>query len=184
MVRFIAIKQFKMKIAARFVGKSLKELPRQTETKGARHILISFGFREALVSQSLQSAPDQIGPSTEINHTARQAFVHGHIRLTRKRILWMKTCAVTPDALFIAQCLRKGLSQRDAAIFNRMVGIHRQITVATQIQIYDCVLCKQRQHVIEKRDACAKIFAFPEPSRFTLMAMLVSLVTRRMDADR
>jgi hypothetical protein len=50
-VRFVAIQQFQVKIAAGFVGETLKKLPRQAEPERGRHVLLSFGFAKFAVSE-------------------------------------------------------------------------------------------------------------------------------------
>jgi len=48
----------------------------------------------------------------------------------------MKTRTVTADALFVTQRARERLAERDAAILDRVMGVHFQITAAAQLQIH------------------------------------------------
>jgi len=153
MVRFVPVKQFQMEIAPGLVGEGLKKFARQTETERAGHVLPFFRCRDLLVGQATQAAPDEAGSPAEINHAAGEALVHRHASLAGERIARMKARAVTPDALLLAQRPGKRLPEDDAAILDRVVGVHRQIAPATERQIHDGVFGKQGEHVIEKRDA-------------------------------
>src|SRR5436190_9987748 len=124
MVRLISVKQLQMQVATGFIRESLKKLPRQPKAKGARHVLLLFLPAQFLVSEIVQTTPDQIRPAAEINHTSRQTFVHRHVSLTRERILRMKTVPVTPNPPFIAQRLHERLSQGYSAILYRVMRIH------------------------------------------------------------
>ena len=59
-VWFIPIEQFQMQIAPGFIGKALKKLPRQTEPKGAGHVLPLFGPADCLEGEVIQAPPDQV----------------------------------------------------------------------------------------------------------------------------
>src|SRR6266436_6373347 len=50
--------------------------------KGLEHVLGLFGRGHPLVRKAIQPAPYQIGASAEINHTPRQALVHGNVGLS------------------------------------------------------------------------------------------------------
>ena len=86
MVRFVAVKQFEVQVAARLVGEALEEFPRQTEAKGAGHVLVFFGAADFPVRKLVQSPPDQIRAPAEIHDAAGEAFVHGHIGFAGERI--------------------------------------------------------------------------------------------------
>src|SRR5579862_653300 len=86
----------------------------------------------------------------EINDAAREAFVHRDISFAGEWIFWMKTGPVTADAAFVAERSGKGLPQHDAAIFDGVVCVHLEITLATEFQIHDRVFGEQREHVVEK----------------------------------
>ena len=92
-------------------------------------------------------------PSAKINDATREAFVHGHIGFAGERIFRMKPRAVTADAPFVAERERERMAEREATILDRMMGVHFQIAAAAQAQIHGRVLRKQREHVVEKRDA-------------------------------
>ena len=61
--------------------------------------------------------------------------------------------AVAADAAFVAERGGEGLAERDAAILDGVVRVHGKVAVAAQLQIHDGVLRKQREHVVEERDA-------------------------------
>ncbi len=65
----------------------------------------------------------------------------------------METVAVAADAALIPEGGRESLSEREAAIFHGVMGVHRQIALANEIQIHRRVFGKQGQHVVEKGDA-------------------------------
>ena len=92
-------------------------------------------------------------PSAKINDAAGEAFVHGHVSFAGKRIFRMKPRAVTADAPFVAKRERERLAEREAAILDRVMGVHFQIAAAAQMQIHGCVLREKREHVVEERDA-------------------------------
>src|ERR1043166_10158596 len=86
MMGFVAIQQFKMKIAPGFIGERLEKFPCEAETECARHILLLFKIVDGPVGEFVQTAPDQKWPSAKINYAARKAFVHGHISFPCKWI--------------------------------------------------------------------------------------------------
>src|SRR6185436_1033464 len=70
-----------------------------------------------------------------------------------ERIARMKARAVTANAAFVAERGCDSLTKSDAAIFDCVVRVHFEITIATKLQIHDRVLRKEREHVIEERDS-------------------------------
>src|SRR5687768_13079233 len=110
MVRFFAIKQLHVQITSRFVGKSLKKLPRQSETKRARHVLLFLRLAHVFEIELAQPAPNQAGTAAEIDDTSREAFIHRHIALASERIARIESRPVTANAFLVAQRLRKSLA--------------------------------------------------------------------------
>ena len=102
------------------------------------------------MGELFQAAPDQIRAAAEIDHASRQAFIHRHIGLARKRVSWVKTRPVSPDAFLVAERPSERLSKGDATVFDRVMHIHLQIAAATECQIDDGMPGQQCQHVIEK----------------------------------
>jgi small neutral amino acid transporter SnatA (MarC family) len=47
--------------------------------------------------------------------------------------------AVTANALFVAHCFGKGLTQRDADIFHRVMGVDMQVAMGFNVQIDQAV---------------------------------------------
>ena len=152
-VRFVAVKQLQVKIAAGFIGEGLKKLPGQPKAECAGLVLLPFGLGEVLVGISIQSTPDELRPSAKINHTAREAFIHRHVSFPRERILRVKASAVAAETFLVAERLDKRLPQCNPAILDGVVRVHGEIAVATQFQIYHPMLCKEGQHVIKKGNA-------------------------------
>ena len=150
MVRFIAVKQFKMEIAPGFIGESLEKLPGEPKAERARHVLRPVGFADGALGEFVQPTPDQIRSPAEINNTARQTFIHGHMRLAAKGVAGIKACSITTDAALITERLDKPLPKRDATILNGMVRIHFKIPLANKLQIHDRMSGEEREHVVEK----------------------------------
>src|SRR2546426_605928 len=117
-----------MQIAPGLVGEALKKLPSKSESKCTGHVLLFFRLTDLFVRHFIQSTPDQVRPSAEIDHTTRQAFVHRHIGFSSKRVSGMKPCPVPSKSLLVSKCFGKGLPQCDTAILNSVVCIHLQIT--------------------------------------------------------
>src|SRR5688572_16564896 len=111
MVWLLAINQLQMQVAARFVGESLKEFPRQTEAKSTRHILIFLGFAHAFEPELVQPTPYKVGATAEIDDTSCEAFIHRDMSLTPKRVARVETGAVTANPFLVAKGLNKGLPQ-------------------------------------------------------------------------
>jgi hypothetical protein len=152
MMRLIAIKQLQVQIATGFIGKSLEKLTRQAKSKLAGGILAFFRPAEFLIGKIVQSPPNQVRSPAEIHHAARQAFVHRDVSFGGKRILRVKTVAIAANPFFVSQGLYERQSERQAAIFHCVMGVHFQITLATQRQVHNRMFGEQGEHVIEKRD--------------------------------
>lgn len=152
-MRFVAVKEFEVEIAAGFVGECLKKFAREAEAECTRYIERFFRRTDFLLGKFVQSAPNQIGSPAEINHTAREAFIHRHVSFAGERILRMKTISISADSLFVAERLSERLTERDTAILDRVMRVNFEIAFALQFQINDRVFGKQRKHVVEKRDA-------------------------------
>ena len=152
-VRFFPIEQFQMQIATRLVCETLKEFARQPKPKSARHVLTLFLFADAFELQLIQAAPNQAGPAAEIDDTPREAFIHGNMRFASERIPRIKSGPIAADAFLLSQGFAESLPKRDAAIFDRVVGVNVEIALATQFQVYDRMPGEESEHVIEKRDA-------------------------------
>ena len=149
-MRFVTVKQLQMEITAGFIGEGLEEFARQPEPERARHVLDSFRLADGFVREGIESTPHQAGPAAEVDDAPRQALVHRDEGLGGKRVLRMKTRAITANSPLFAQRLDERLSQRQAAILDRVMRVHFAIAVATQLQIHNGVLRKQREHMIEK----------------------------------
>ena len=136
MVRFIPIQQFEMKIAPRFVGEALEKLAGEAETKRGGHILLFLDGCKLLVGKLVQPAPDKEGPAAEVDNTTSKGFVHGDegFALAGMRCaVSVKAGAVAANARFGAERFAEGLPERDAAIFDRVMGVHVEIAFAFEL---------------------------------------------------
>ena len=106
-----------------------------------------------LVGQVAHSTPDQKRPTAEIDYASREAFIHRHITFAGKRIPRVETGAIAANPFLVAERFQEGLAQSDAAILDGVVSVHLEVAFATQVQIDHRMLRKERQHVVEKRDA-------------------------------
>src|SRR6266542_1883297 len=120
MVRFLPVEQLQMQRATRLVGEPLKEFPRESESKCARHVLPLFRRADPPELQLVQAAPNQMWSTAEINHTTGQTFVHRHVGFTAQGIAWVETGPVAANASLLAQCAAKRLAQRNATIRDRV----------------------------------------------------------------
>jgi hypothetical protein len=139
-----------MQIAARLIGESLKELPRQSETKSTRHVLILFPLSDAFLGESVQSTPDEKRPPAEIRDASRQTFVHRNEGFAREWISWIEAGSVAANSSFVTQCACKRLTQHDATIFYRVVCVHCDVPDAPKLQIDNGMFRKEAEHVVEK----------------------------------
>ena len=162
MVGLVAVQQFQVQIAPGFVGKSLKKLTRQAESKRAGHILSFFRWTDALLAEFIQPAPYQIGPPAEIYHAPRQAFVHGHVRLASEWITRIKAGPIPANSFLVTKRLNERLPKRKPTILNGVMSIYGKVTFTDQLQIHDGMFGEQRQHVIKERNPRAnRRFARP-----------------------
>jgi hypothetical protein len=152
-MRFVAVKQFEVQVAAGFIGEPLEEFAREAKSERTRHVLESFGFGNALLGEWIQSTPDEIWPSAEIHNAARETFIHRYISFTEEWIFRMKSGTVAADAAFIAERACERLAECNAAILNGVVCVHFQIACAVEFQIHDRVSGKERKHVVKEGDA-------------------------------
>src|SRR6266851_2007224 len=67
MVWFVSIKQLQVKVAPGFICESLKEFPRQTEPKRARHVLRLLRPRDSFASQLIHPPPHQERAAAKID---------------------------------------------------------------------------------------------------------------------
>jgi len=152
-VRLLPIEQFQVQIGPRFAGEALEKLPRQAEPERAGHVLLPFGFADPLESEFIQAAPDQVRPSAEVYDAPGQTFVHGDVGFGAQWISRVEASAVAADTFLIPQRPGEGLTQSEAAILHRVMGVHFQVALAAEVKIYDRMFGEQGQHVIEKGDA-------------------------------
>src|SRR5699024_3726696 len=71
-----------------------------------------------------------------------ERLVHRHKRLPEPR-----------DARLVAQALAERLSERDAAVLDRVVAVHLQVALAGERQAEAAVHGKAVEHMVKKADA-------------------------------
>ena len=84
---------------------------------------------------------DGIGPPAEIDHHARQGFIHRHIGRSHAR-----------DPLAIAQRFVQRAAQADRHVFDGVVRVDVQIAGGLDRQIKQPMMRDMVQHVIEETD--------------------------------
>ena len=135
-VRVTASHQVDMQIATQRFGKRAPEMFRQLN----REISDPLPSRLHLV--------DQIETSREINDRARKGLVHGNY------------CGpIASYTGFIAQSLRKRLTQANSDVFDRMMVVDVKVAFTTNLQIEQSVAGKKFEHVIKKRNICIDLRA-------------------------
>jgi hypothetical protein len=151
---FFPVEQLQMQVATCVICETLEEFTRQPKPKSTRHVLLLFLFADPFELQFVQAAPDQAGSAAEIDDAPGEAFIHRNMRFTSERVSRIKACAVATNAFLVPQGFTERLSKRDAAVFNGVMRIDFQVTIATQSKIHHRMLRKECQHVIEERNAC------------------------------
>ena len=153
-MRLVAVEQFQVQVAARFVGETLEKFPREAETKPAGDVLMLFRIGDFL-GEFVQPAPDEEWPAAEIHDAAGETFIHRHIGFAGEWVFRVETVAIAADAALVAEGGGDGLPERDAAILDGVMRVHCQIAMANEFQIHRRVLGEQRQHMVEERKAGA-----------------------------
>src|SRR5213594_4008900 len=82
---------------------------------------------------------DKVETSRQVNNGTAQRLVHRNNRFT-----------VAIDPGLVPQRLDKCLAKSDRNVFNRMVIINLEVTIAAHVEIKQSVFGKQLKHVIEK----------------------------------
>src|SRR5579884_4457561 len=85
---------------------------------------------------------DGCDPSTQVYGGKAEGFVHRHQEISGAH-----------NALLIAERAVKGFAQRDAYVFNGVVLVYVEITLAEQLQIKCSVPREEFEHVVEKTNA-------------------------------
>ena len=119
-----------MDVRSRTACKTLEEI---------RHQLALKISNEASADLRVDS---ERGTTTEVDGGDGESLIHGHQEVSR-----------TQDPSLIAQCAIKGFTQRYTYIFNRMVLVHIEITVALEAQIEGTVPREKLQHVVKETNA-------------------------------
>ena len=124
-----------MEIASGLVRESLEELAGESDSKCRRHILVFIGARNSTMSQRIHSSPDEERSPAEIDHAARQAFIHGNKRLTCPRIAGIECRSVAADATLLAERFPHGLTEGNSTIFNCVMRVDIQVAGAIKFEV-------------------------------------------------
>ena len=114
--------------------------------------------------ECVQATPDQERPAAKIDDAAGEAFVHGDVCFAGKRVAGVETSAVPPDTLLGTQGLEECLAQDNAAILDRVMGIHRQVAGAPRSRSRTACLAK-RFSMWSKKGIPVWTLDLPWPSR-------------------
>src|SRR5579862_2291240 len=125
MVWLVSVEQFQVQITSSFIGKCLEKLSRQAEPESTGHILGFLLFGNVFIRERIQAAPDKVRSPAKIDDASDEAFVHGNMGFPRERITRVKSGSIAPDSLLGAQGLQERLAKDQAAVFHRMVRVHR-----------------------------------------------------------
>ena len=80
--------------------------------------------------------------SAQIHHDAAERLIHRDVGMP-----------VACDPGLVAEGLADALAEHDAAVLDRVVEINVHIPIHREVEVDEPVAGKQRQHVIEERDA-------------------------------
>ena len=112
------------------IDETLKEFVEQIDIEiadlGARKIDVEF----------------EAGPARQINNDPRQGLVQWHISM-----------AIAADGTFVTERFMHRHAERDADVFDRVVGVDDEIAIGLDIDIDEAVTHDLVEHVIEKRNA-------------------------------
>lgn len=108
----------------------------------------------------------EIRSAAEVNGREHQCLVH------RK-----DSVAVAADALFGADCLADCSSEHDTGVLDRVVAVYIKISVYRNGKVEKTVAGKAVEHMV-KKPMPVWMSLFPVPSRFNVMRIFVSFVTR------
>src|SRR5260370_8936801 len=84
-----------------------------------------------------------IGPSSEINRSGRESFVHGHQEKTG-----------TQNAALGAESSLHGFAEGDADVLDRVMLVNIEVAAGAHVEIKRAVACNQLEHVVEETDSC------------------------------
>ena len=114
--------------------------------EGLEPFLEQFGVHIAQLVAGEIDLPDQVGAVRQVQRHAGQRLIHRDGRL-----------AIAADALAVAQRLREGGADRDAAVLGRMVEVDMQVAFRLDRQVDQAVARQLLKHMVEKADACGNL---------------------------
>src|SRR5664279_562636 len=115
----------------------------------------SEAFKEVLDEFTLQIA-DIPHPYRRIDH-ARHASTQVNSGDPQRLIHWHQEISGSQNSLLITHSLVERFAQSDANVFNRVMFINLEISIALEIEVECAVPSHKLQHVIEKSDAGANV---------------------------
>src|SRR5690606_5977962 len=126
-VRVLALEVVDMQGDQRVISKALEKFPCQVDIE-ATDVRAGKGY-----------VVEQARATGEINHHPRKGFIQRHIGVP-----------ITAHAGLVSGCSGKGLTQCDADIFDRMVVVNVNITIAMDVEIDEAMPGDLVQHVVQK----------------------------------
>src|SRR5688572_12873630 len=98
------------------------------------------------VRKLIKAAPHQIRAAAKIDHAAGESLVHGDVGFAaqrgsggpspHRRAVLVEASAVAADPGLIPQRLAESLPKSNTTVFDGVVGVHFQVAVAFELQIY------------------------------------------------
>ena len=130
MVRVLAVLALEVQRQSGVYRQRTHELDRQTGV-----VLTAHRLRHGCVEHEVRAAGD-------IQRAETERLVHRHERLSETR-----------DTRLVTDALRQCLTERDAAVLDRMVTIHLEVALAGERETEAGMHGKAVQHMVKKADA-------------------------------
>lgn len=137
MVGIFAVKDLEMQVALKVLRKGIPEMVYHFSRELSGEL--SFETRVEVEEK----------PPGKVNDTAGETIIHGDVGM-----------AVPPDKFFIPECLAKGLPERNPHVFDRMVFVDMQVSLASGFQVETAMPGKKIEHVIEEANS-RMVFVMP-----------------------
>lgn len=115
-------------------------------SKAFKEVLDEFTLQIANISHLHRRIHDARHPPAEINSGNSQRLIHWHQEIPRSQ-----------DSLLISHSLVKRFAEGDPNIFNRVVLIDVEISIAFKIEVESPMPRHKLQHVIKETDTGANV---------------------------
>ena len=109
---------------------------------------------------------DKVSPAPAVKRHGRKRLVHGDDGMSE-----------TTQSQPVTNCLLYGITEHNPDIFNGMMAVDPEITLRSAGEIETPVFCHRRQHMVKERHTTVNRY-LPAPSGFSLIAIVVSFVSR------